>query len=416
LGTKRVDVLLVSARQYSLCMDTVQDEELPKITPEATGIPALRRYLLSLPAQTNYRTLKRHVFDTLPDIAKQIDRILTKFDEDVVYAAMRKDLVEQLPELREALGNLSHDEPQSRVVRPWDRITHEVGIQKHLDSFTCRLRHGIVYYSTLLKMLKENGIPVNGVALGRNLNEEILGAFRRFIDIWQQNTSNEIDRLAAALNAPVQNLLVRLQAHLNNNTIEPELRTRAIDALTTATNRIRDAYDALKAALRTRLHEIHILFTTEVNTMCPIALAMKPIYLDALGQRGGVGAYKRIREQLSRRLIWGDGGLEGLPSIMADTIASAQQKVWEECCGMYVGEAMAQLEGFKRITDELLDTQGFCKAEHRSLRDGLRPMLPGFVRSLEEVKREFPNIETADNSAVVKRKRVDDDDSAIQIE
>jgi hypothetical protein len=50
------------------------------------------------------------------------------------------------------------------------------------------------------------------------------------------------------------------------------------------------------------------------------------------------------------------------------------------------------------------------------LRDGLRPMLPGFVRSLEEVKREFPNIETADNSAVVKRKRVDDDDSAIQIE
>lgn len=381
---------------YAWTMDTVQDEELPKITPEATGIPALRRYLLSLPAQTNYRTLKRHVFDTLPEIAKQIDRILTKFDEDVIYAAMRKDLAEQLPELREALGNLSHDEPQSRVVRP--------------------LRHGIVYYSTLLKMLKENGIPVNGVALGRNLNEEILGAFRRFIDIWQQNTSNEIDRLGAALNAPVQNPLVRLQAHLNNNAIEPELRTRAVDAFTTATNRIRDAYDALKAALRTKLHEIHILFTTEVNTMCPIALAMKPIYLDALGQRGGVGVYKRIREQLSRRLLWGDGGLEGLPSIMADTIASAQQKVWEECCGMYVGEAMAQLEGFKRITDELLDTQGFCKAEHRSLRDGLRLMLPGFVRSLEEVKREFPNIETADNSAVVKRKRVDDDDSAIQIE
>ena len=94
LQDKGVDILPVSAREYSLCLDAEQDDEKPRLTPEATGLPALRHYLFSLPVQTNHRTLHYHVFETFPDIVAQIQRILEKFDDDGSYAKMRKYLAE----------------------------------------------------------------------------------------------------------------------------------------------------------------------------------------------------------------------------------------------------------------------------------------------------------------------------------
>ena len=64
---KGVDILAVSASEYHLCLGAEfaeEDDERPKLSPEATGIPRLRHYLFHLPAQTNFRTLHHHVFET----------------------------------------------------------------------------------------------------------------------------------------------------------------------------------------------------------------------------------------------------------------------------------------------------------------------------------------------------------------
>ena len=93
MQAKGVEVLSVSVRQYALCIDPLQDEE-SNISPEATGIPALRRYLFRLPAQTNYRALHHQVFETLPDLVVQIKRILEKYSNDEDYARMRVLVIE----------------------------------------------------------------------------------------------------------------------------------------------------------------------------------------------------------------------------------------------------------------------------------------------------------------------------------
>ena len=135
---------------------------------------------------------------------------------------------------------------------------------------------------------------------------------------------------------------------------------------------------------------------------------MKPIYHSALARVGGKGAYARARTQLKRRLIKKNKIHLHLPDIMAIEIVSTQSEVWWRCCDEFVDEVIAQLENFQRITDELLHSQGFIKAEHRQLRDQLQPMLPEFEQNLALVQAKFPNIKVTTGT---KRKR--DDDEAI---
>lgn len=136
LGDNGVEVVPVSAKQYSFWKGWDPDK-VPEIYPEATGIPTLRQFLLQLPAQTNYETLKHHVFEILPQIAKHIDRILTKFDEDVSYARMRKHLKEQLSLLPDILTDLARKESHSHVDRPW--ACGDQKIEQRLRAFSREL-------------------------------------------------------------------------------------------------------------------------------------------------------------------------------------------------------------------------------------------------------------------------------------
>ena len=401
-----IDVALVSARQYSLWKAWDEDGESPKMSPEATGIPALRRYLLQLPAHSNYETLKSHVFHTLPSITKNIDRILTKFDEDVNFARMRKYLKEQSSVLPEILYNLAFHESHSHVVRPWDNILEDKPIKKGLEKFVAKLQHGLVYYATFIKMLKENGIPVNGKGFGRNLNKEIMHAFQPLIEKWEVTMAPKVHGMATRLFEPIQSTLRRLEEYLGEEGIHPELRARASDALNNAIARGQDAFRNLETALEAGLRDTLLLYTTEVNIKCPFAIKLKPIYHSALAKVGGTGAYNRARGQLERRLVGGARKSDHLPlpEIMAIEIVSTQSNVWWKCCDEFVDEVMEQLENFQRITDELLHSQGFIKAEHRQLRDQLRPLLPEFERNLALIQAKFPNIEVTGT----KRKRDDE--------
>lgn len=404
MAGKGAKVLAVSAQQYRLYMKGDTCSEIP---PESTGIPELRRFLLQLPARANYRTLHNHVFETLPDIATQMRRIFEKFDEDVVYAGMRKDLKERLPHLRQVLEDLCLDSPRVLVFRPWD-IDQQKLILSGLLKFAMRLRHGLVWYASFVKMLKENGIPINGKMVGRNLNQEILRSMFGYIKTWHIAMSTCTEGLSARLNEPVQDLLGCLKVHLGISKIEPELRRRANDALDTTKRRIDMATVDLKTKLDMKLRENFLLFTTEVNVKCPIAVAMKPIYHSALAKVGGQGAYRRARKQLIRRLTVSNKIHRNLPDIMANQIMNALKTSWEQCCREYATEAMTLLEGFQQITDDLLDSQGFIKAENRTLRDQLRPLLPGFESSLALLKKEFPNIEHTPGSGKRKRTEVED--------
>ena len=201
-------------------------------------------------------------------------------------------------------------------------------------------------------MLRENGIPQNGQGKGRNLNNEILNSFQRSIEEWHLTMEAKIESISSRLLDPVQSVLEQLRGHLDNNEIHFQLKTRADVALNTATSRIRAAFEVLKTNLKAKLQETYSLYTTEVNVKCPVAVEMKPIYHSALAMRGGRGAYKKTRDELTRRLVVGDGEHNTLPDIMAKKIVTTQKDVWLLCCQGFVNEVINQLRDFRQTTDE----------------------------------------------------------------
>ncbi|KAF2821246.1 hypothetical protein CC86DRAFT_411542 [Ophiobolus disseminans] len=119
--SKGIDQLSTSARQFQLCKAR-KPESPPILDIFATGIPALRIFLLGLPARTNYRALRNHIFDTLPDIVVKSKQLQVNFVGDEGYAQMRENLAHEIPILKDALMNLSTTLVQDRITLPWEEI------------------------------------------------------------------------------------------------------------------------------------------------------------------------------------------------------------------------------------------------------------------------------------------------------
>jgi hypothetical protein len=388
MQTKHVEVLSVSAREYALCVDPLQDEE-PKISPEATGIPALRRYLFTLPAQTNYRTLHHHVFETLPDLVVQIKRILDKFSNSEDYTRMRVLVIEQLAKLREMLESLATSLPREHVESPWTASDRHVIIPK-LTSIINDLAQPAVYYSTFEKMLRENGIPVNGKALGRNLNEEILATMSNYIETWNVKMMTQIETLAAKLESPLGILQKNVKDCIGEFSGNPDLKQAADDALDRTSRRLGMAYGKLSAALTSTLRENYLHFTTEINIECPFAQELKPVYQDTLQQQGGSGAYARKRNHLSQAITYKSSQTTAtFVERMEAQIIKRQVDGWSRCCDDFVKEVIALLEEYERITRELLDDEAHTSPEFGQAQERLKAALPLFEQRLQLLQEQF---------------------------
>ncbi|KAH6629557.1 hypothetical protein C7974DRAFT_454348 [Boeremia exigua] len=406
LQDRGVDILSVSARQYSICTDAEQDDEKPKLTPAATGIPQLRRYLFHLPAQTNYRTLHYHVFETLPDIVRQIQRILEKFGDDEGYAQMREYLTERLLQVHSSIRMLATSLPTERVSQPFIEGGVKSRINTGLKAVVQTLASPFLYYPTFSKMLKENGIPVNGAGLGRNLNQEILDTMVEFIHSWRDKMQTETEDIALKLDEPVQAVLNDLRNRVQGYEGDPELKSRATELLDTTTRRIAMAYGKMAALLQSKLREVHFMFSNETNVKCPIALEMMEIYRSVLLQQliqPGPGSYARQRAHLIESLIAPDWPKPPFSDVMEQKIANTQVESWKDCCEQYVEEATALLQVFARSIDELLDTGAQLTSDHRRVREQLEALLPQFKKQLYRVQSRFPGTDTS--GAFVSNKR-----------
>ncbi|KAJ4334834.1 hypothetical protein N0V95_009062, partial [Ascochyta clinopodiicola] len=403
-----VDIILISARQYSLCREAPYGPEPPVITVEATGIPRLRQYLLNLPARMNYETLQYHVYETLPDIFSQIQRVLTKFVEDAVYAEMRKDLVTWLPVTKNSLEDAVELLVSASAVKPWDMDKAEAAILYNLGRVVRAFVHPTPYYATLLKIIKENGIPVNGKGKGRNLNKDILDTMERYVKRWYKTLTERIADLATSLEAPVRAVIRQIRSHLENVTSHPLLKSTASEALETKWRRIGMAQDKLRADLKTSLRATFVHYTTETHVMCPIALAMRPVYHSVLDVVGGPGAYRRHCGHLYKCLVDPPPPMTHFPYYMATEIADTQREIWMQCCREYVVEVMSLLDGFRQISDELLHRQGHVEADHQKICDELQIMLPAFEDSLVEIQKACPRLEDSEGRFSNKRKRNDE--------
>ncbi|RMZ67957.1 Dynamin GTPase domain [Pyrenophora seminiperda CCB06] len=83
-----------SASEY---MDWIRKPKLgfavqPSLSPEMTGIPAIRAFLYSLPAQQNLRDYENHIKTVIPAFVEKVKRTVTENDRDGGFRTIADDL------------------------------------------------------------------------------------------------------------------------------------------------------------------------------------------------------------------------------------------------------------------------------------------------------------------------------------
>jgi hypothetical protein len=241
-------------------------------------------------------------------------------------------------------------------------------------------------------MLRENGIPTNGKGLGRNLNNDILSTMIDFINRWHDNMQGHTDDIAIKIDAPIQAVFTTLRTHVQAYDGNAELKSRASELLDTTIRRVGMAYGKLVALLQSKLREVHLLYTTEVNVQCPIALEMRGIYRTVLLRQldqPGQGSFSRQRAHLLQCLLKPDWPNQTLPRVIEQRILRTQVETWKQCCQQYVAEAMELLQCFAQAMRDMCDNGQLLTSDHRRVRQQLDAILPNFEAQLDQIQFHF---------------------------
>lgn len=83
-----------SASDY---MDWIRKPKLafsnqPSLSPDMTGIPAIREFLFSLPAQQNLRDYERHINITIPAFIEKVKRTVSERERDGDFRTIADDI------------------------------------------------------------------------------------------------------------------------------------------------------------------------------------------------------------------------------------------------------------------------------------------------------------------------------------
>ncbi|CAA9960449.1 Dynamin N domain containing protein [Pyrenophora teres f. maculata] len=387
----------------------------PMIDEETAGIHSLRRFLAKLSTATNYRNYYDHVHEALPSFRNQAARLLEKHIEDKTYAAMRRGLKVQITALQNKLKILVENTLQSLVEKPWSGIEEQqiiMGIQRLMKDVWV---HPHVYYTGFAKMLRENGIPMNGKYSGRNMNHELLGTMKAYHDNWYNIMNTKVIGFASSLHRAVKELLQSTRLAITKSSAHGDLKRRATEELVLVQQWIEKIYGTLITSLHVSLGETHVRFTTEIDIYCPIATEMKPRYTRAQDENligNGNGTYARQRMVLQQYIINPPGAvLRPLLKQIGEKMQTQQQEVWKTNCDTFIADTLEKVEDFSNTAEQLLSNPSYTSTEHRQARGKLRKLLIEFDISLEDIQELFQNAKAEHIEKKVKREETEDNNA-----
>tara|TARA_R110002003_G_scaffold42_3_gene3100 strand:- start:28814 stop:30469 length:1656 start_codon:yes stop_codon:yes gene_type:complete len=417
---KGIAIYSASAQSYLEWMNRMREDD-PVLDPASSGIPAIIRFFLGVPAATNLRNYRDHVTKVLPAWRKRAARVIQKHTEDKQYAKMRQDLARNIPLLRNQLEQAVDLQLQHAIVEPWNDCGKPKIAEGIKDLFETQWVHPHIKYNGFAKMLQENGIPVNGKYFGRNLNEDVLGPVAPPINDWADTMKQRAETLAISVNQPVQEFLDTIRACIDTCTAEPLLKDAAVEALKYTRDDIESAYGTFLERAQRSLDENHLRYTTEMDVECPIARAMKPRYQRAREPRftgTGKGIYNRQRKFLSEsmlkpsyhypKLSRDEERIKPLIDDLKEQLVNRQRDLWKSDCMKFIQEAIEHLEVFSGTTEELLMDEEFMSEAYKEAREVLGKLLVQFDRNLAEIRAEFDELESQHPAKKIKVEESED--------
>jgi hypothetical protein len=411
LKEKGVRAFSVSAEMHMEweCRDLFDKD--PPLNKEDCGILSLRRFLYELPAQSNLQSYQDHVFKTLPHLLDTGNLVFETHTEDEGYAEMRQDLARQIPLLLENLNRLATQQIALTVTNPWSTYeadSLEVRVQRLIEQ---EWVHRKIHWKGFEKMMKENGIPVNGKYYGHNLNVDMSVLMHPNIKHWRAKLEFAMQEIASCLLKLVQTFETSIRASIERSSASPELKARATDAIQYSSEKTRASHATLLLALEQCLRNTYLHFTTEEDIHCPVARGMKPVFEHTQAIRQGPGVYERTRSDIRESILPRRRGVKPphpLLDNIQDQLIRHHTDSWKACCDTFIAAAIANLEEFAHTSEMLLKNAAYMTDMHTEARNEVSKVLSGFKIRLKHIQDIFNTTEGEPAGKKVKREPVED--------
>ncbi|KAF2277958.1 uncharacterized protein EI97DRAFT_488099 [Westerdykella ornata] len=170
----------VSAADYMtwLKSDKLMFMDQPALSPVETGIPSLRQYLFSLPADRNLQDYTAHLFHEVPNIVSKIKRVVNSSERNTGYRDIANDFgrlrAVLVPQLLDYIKEEFQKQTAKSMVKMHAESRHYINkVDKVIGSWL------ILKGPTLNRILKSSGtIPpgvskAKGLEKGCNWNEDL---------------------------------------------------------------------------------------------------------------------------------------------------------------------------------------------------------------------------------------------------
>ncbi|OAL48292.1 hypothetical protein IQ07DRAFT_681710 [Pyrenochaeta sp. DS3sAY3a] len=207
LPQDQIEIFNTSASDYMnwIQSDKISYDSQPALSPEDTGVPALRRFLFNLPANQNLRACDQMINVTLPAFIDKLKRVVSPSDRDVGFQTIA-DECNSMHELclRALSEQLKHTLLNASIVA-MTKAKRDVPAYKLCIDERVRKQWVVLSASVFNRILKSKGNVPKGTSKAKGLersihwNADLAGFLKPLFTKWHAIHTHQLRCLRDAL-------------------------------------------------------------------------------------------------------------------------------------------------------------------------------------------------------------------------
>ncbi|KAL1613150.1 hypothetical protein SLS60_001382 [Paraconiothyrium brasiliense] len=405
----RISVFSVVASAAHEWLDEYRAAD-PTWGPLMSGIPHLKRGLLSLTAEQKLQIYHKHYFQTLPGAVDDVQRILTKTAGRIEVLAPTRRSLEQCFQNAIRGSRANREINNISIVLPIYTESEKDTIIKRINALIQVWSEStVVKFNTFMHTLACKGIPTSYTSAAYrsrediNWNRDLLETMEApaskshayisteaHLSVWKAAMKKKSAEIANSITSPVTDLWASVEEIISASSAPSVLKRRTRSAWKRVENDLRDMVNHFHGQITAAIDKVHTEITTEEDVECMIAKMNVQAYENAEYQRRGPRVYTRQRQSLTNSLCTLDSNLR----TFVDRYESAAKRIMNERIAQvsekFIVTVDSKLKEFIRITEQFIQTDAYNTTQHADARKILRSWLVEFQDLLLDCQRQFP--------------------------
>ncbi|KAF2438735.1 hypothetical protein P171DRAFT_490786 [Karstenula rhodostoma CBS 690.94] len=408
----RISVFSVVASAAHEWLDEYRAED-PTWGPYMSGIPHLKRGLLSLTAEQKLQIYYEHYFRILPNLVDDVQRILKKTAAKTKVLSWTRRSLKQCFQKAIRSSRAAKESNSISVVQPIYEDYEKIAVTKRIKALIGVWGDStVVRFQTFLHTLVCKGIPISYASVayrdreGINWNRDLLETMERptssthayvsqeaHLSDWKIGMMSRSAEISNAITSPITDLWALVDDIIATSAVPPALKKRTLTAWRKVENEIRDMVNRFPSQLTAAINAIYTEVTTEEDIECMIAKMNDPAYGAAAFQRRGRRVYERQRQSLVKSLCTPNFDGKSFVDRFEDNAMQKMNARIAQVSETFIAAVDAKLKAFIRITKQFVETDVYNTAPHVAARKILQNWLPEFQQLLLNCQRQFPDQE-----------------------